>query len=165
MYMKKVYYVFTMFFVLASTSFAATPVSIHKNWTLFKSTVNGKEMCYIVSLPIKKEGNYKRRGEPYALVSRVKGNNYDEVSMSSGFIYDPDKDIEVLISKRKFPMFSNEEKAWAYDKNDDVEMVKYMKKGTTMNVIGYSKLGFMANDTYSLMGFTEAYDNMTNLCK
>lgn len=163
--MKKFYYVFILFFILISNLFAATPVSIHKNWTLFKSTVNGKEMCYIVSLPIKKEGNYKRRGEPYALVSRVKGNDYDEVSMSSGFIYDPDKDIEVLISKRKFPMFSNEEKAWAYDKNDDVEMVKYMKKGTTMNVIGYSKLGFMANDTYSLMGFTEAYDNMTNLCK
>lgn len=163
--MKKFYYVFILFFVLISNLFAATPISIHKNWTLFKSTVNGKEMCYIVSLPIKKEGNYKRRGEPYALVSKVKGNDYEEVSMSSGFIYDPDKDIEVLISKRKFPMFSNEEKAWAYDKNDDVEMVKYMKKGTTMNVIGYSKLGFMANDTYSLMGFTEAYDNMTNLCK
>lgn len=163
--MKKFYYVFILFFVLISNLFAATPVSIHKNWTLFKSTVNGKEMCYIVSLPIKKEGNYKRRGEPYALVSKVKGNDYEEVSMSSGFIYDPDKDIEVLISKRKFPMFSNEEKAWTYDKNDDVEMVKYMKKGTTMNVIGYSKLGFMANDTYSLMGFTEAYDNMINLCK
>ncbi len=165
MYMKKLSYIFILFFVLISNLFAATPVSIHKNWTLFKSTVNGKEMCYIVSLPIKKEGNYKRRGEPYALVSKVKGNDYEEVSMSSGFIYDPDKDIEVLISKRKFPMFSNEEKAWAYDKNDDVEMVKYMKKGTTMNVIGYSKLGFMANDTYSLMGFTEAYDNMINLCK
>lgn len=163
--MKKFYYVFILFFILISNLFAATPVSIHKNWTLFKSTVNGKEMCYIVSLPIKKEGNYKRRGEPYALVSKVKGNDYEEVSMSSGFIYDPDKDIEVLISKRKFPMFSNEEKAWTYDKNDDVEMVKYMKKGTTMNVIGYSKLGFMANDTYSLMGFTEAYDNMINLCK
>ena len=163
--MKKFYYVFILFFILISNLFAATPVSIYKNWTLFKSTVNGKEMCYIVSLPIKKEGNYKRRGEPYALVSKVKGNDYEEVSMSSGFIYDPDKDIEVLISKRKFPMFSNEEKAWAYDKNDDVEMVKYMKKGTTLNVIGYSKLGFMANDTYSLMGFTEAYDNMINLCK
>ena len=163
--MKKFYYVFILFFVLISNLFAATPVSIHKNWTLLKSTVNGKEMCYIVSLPIKKEGNYKRRGEPYALVSKVKGNDYEEVSMSSGFIYDPDKDIEVLISKRKFPMFSNEEKAWTYDKNDDIEMVKYMKKGTTMNVIGYSKLGFMANDTYSLMGFTEAYNNMINLCK
>lgn len=163
--MKKLNYVFILFFVLISNLFAATPVSIYKNWALFKSTINGEEICYIVSLPIKKDGNYKRRGEPYALVSKVKGNDYNEVSMSSGFIYDPDKDIEVLISKRKFPMFSNEEKAWAYDKNDDVEMVKYMKKGTTMNVIGYSKLGFMANDTYSLMGFTEAYDNMINLCK
>ncbi len=164
--MKKYIYTFLVFFIsMMDFAFSASPISVHKNWTLFKSVVNKKEMCYIVSLPTKKEGNYKRRGEPYALVSRIKGSDYDEVSMSSGFLYDPDKDIEVSISKRKFPMFSNEEKAWAYDRNDDVEMVKYMKKGTSMNVVGYSKLGFMANDTYSLMGFSEAYDNMIKLCK
>ena len=163
--MKRFFYVLILFFVLAVHAYSATPVSIYKNWTLFKSTVDGKEMCYIVSLPIKKQGNYKRRGEPYALVSKLKGAEYEEVSMSSGFLYDPDKDIEVSISKRKFPMFSDEEKAWTYDRNDDIEMIKYMKKGTLMNVVGYSEVGFMANDTYSLMGFTEAYNSMINLCK
>lgn len=163
--MKYVIYFILLFCILLTDIFAATPISIYKNWTLFKSTINDKEMCYIVSLPIKKEGNYKRRGEPYALVSRLKGEQYDEVSMSSGFLYDPDKDIEVSISKRKFPMFSNEEKAWAYDRNDDIEMIKYMKKGSIMNVVGYSKTGFIADDTYSLMGFTEAYNGMINLCK
>ena len=146
--MKKYIYTFLVFFIsMMDFAFSASPISIHKNWTLFKSVVD------------------KRRGEPYAFVSRIKGSDYDEVSMSSGFLYDPDKDIEISISKRKFPMFSNEEKAWAYDRNDDVEMVKYMKKGTSMNVVGYSKSGFMANDTYSLMGFSEAYDNMIKLCK
>lgn len=163
--MKKIFYTIILFLFLMLDTYSATPVSIHKNWTLFKSTVDGKEMCYIVSLPIKKQGTYKRRGEPYALVSRIKGGEFDEVSMSSGFLYDPDKDIEVSISKRKFPMFSDEEKAWTYDRNDDIEMIKYMKKGTLMNVVGYSEVGFMANDTYSLMGFTEAYNAMITLCK
>ena len=155
----------SLFFLYIANVFAATPVSIHKDWTLFTTKLNGKDICYIASLPIKKEGNYKKRGEPYVIVTREKGAAYDEISLSSGFLYDPDRDIEVSILKRKFPMFSNEEKAWTYDRNDDVEMVKQMKAGAKMYVLGYSKAGTMANDTYSLIGFNDAYNKMLTLCK
>ncbi len=144
---------------------ATTPVSIHKSWTLFKTGSGKKEMCYIASLPTKKSGDYNRRGEPYVVVSRGKGADFDEVSVSSGFMYNPDKDVEISISKRKFPMFTNEDKAWAYDRNDDVELVKQMKGETTMIVTGYSNLNFTAVDTYSLIGFTSAYNAMIALCK
>lgn len=163
--MKKFLILILFFFSINNVLFASTPISVHKDWTLFKVKINNKEICYIASLPIKKEGNYKRRGEPYVIVTREKGADYDEVSLSSGFLYDPDRDIEVSILKRKFPMFSNEEKAWTYDRNDDVEMVKQMKAGAKMYVLGYSKAGTMANDTYSLIGFNEAYEKMINLCK
>lgn len=162
----KIFLLLSLLFVsIVSTSFASTPISIHKDWTLFETKIDGKDICYVASLPIKKEGNYKKRGEPYVIVTRVKGANYDEVSLSSGFLYDPDRDIEVSILKRKFPMFSNEEKAWTYDRNDDVEMIKQMKAGAKMYVLGYSKAGTMANDTYSLIGFNEAYEKMINFCK
>lgn len=153
-------------FVLQTTLlFASSPVSVYKDWTLFKTTVDGNEMCYIASLPIKKDGNYKKRGEPYFIVMRKKGADFDEVSLSSGFLFDEDRDIEVSILKRKFPMFSFEEKAWTYDKNDDIEMVKQMKVGAKMYVTGYSKFGTVANDTYSLFGFNEAYNKMLEICK
>ena len=151
--------------VFVANSFASSPISIHKNWTLFKTVEKGKEFCYIASLPIDKEGNYKKRGEPYAMVMREKGAQYDEVSISSGFIYDPDKDVEISILKRKFPLFANDEKAWTYDRNDDVEIVKQMKLGAKMYVLSYSKTGDRANDTYSLIGFNDAYNAMISLCK
>ena len=164
--MIKKFFIVLVFFILQITAlFASTPISVHKDWTLFKTTINGKEICYIASLPIIKEGNYKKRGEPYFIVMRTKGSDFDEVSLSSGFLFDPDRDIEVSILKRKFPMFSLEEKAWTYDRNDDVEMIKQMKSGAKMYVVGYSKAGTMANDTYSLIGFNEAYDKMLELCK
>lgn len=151
--------------VLMTDSFASTPVSIHKDWTLFKTTENGKEICYVASLPITKEGDYKKRGEPYATIMREKGAKFDEVSVSSGFIYDPDKDIEISILKRKFPLFANDEKAWTYDRNDDVEIVKQMKLANKMYISSYSKSGNKAVDTYSLVGFGEAYEEMISLCK
>lgn len=148
-----------------ANSFASTPISIYKNWTLFKTVEKGKEICYIASLPIEKEGDYKKRGESYAMVMREKGAQCDEVSISSGFIYDPDRDVEISILKRKFPLFSNDEKAWTYDMNDDIEIVKQMKLGAKMYVLSYSKSGNRANDTYSLIGFNDAYNAMISLCK
>lgn len=163
--MKKILLIIILFFGAIVEVFASTPVSIHKDWTLFRATIDNKEICYIASLPVKKEGNYKKRGEPYVIVTRAKGALYDEVSLSSGFIFDHDKDVEVSILKRKFPMFADQEKAWTYDRNDDIEMVKQMKTGAKMYVLGYSKFGSMANDTYSLIGFNDAYDAMLTLCK
>ena len=162
---NKIFIILLFLFSQINLLFASTPVSIHKDWTLFKTVIDKKDVCYIASLPIIKDGNYKKRGEPYFLVSRTKGSDFDEVSLSSGFLFDPEKDIEVSILKRKFPLFSVEEKAWTYDRNDDVEIVKQMKLGAKMYVVGYSKAGTMANDTYSLIGFNEAYNKMIELCK
>lgn len=162
--MKKVYIL--LFFVLfANSLFASAPISVHKDWTLFKTKVDNKDICYVASLPIKKEGTYKKRGEPYVMIMREKGKNFDEVSVSSGFLYNQDKDIEITILKRKFPLFANDEKAWTYDKNDDIEIVKQMQNGAKMYVLGYSKGNSKAYDTYSLFGFTEAYKKMLELCK
>ena len=80
-------------------------------------------------------------------------------------MYNQDKDIEITILKRKFPLFANDEKAWTYDKNDDIEIVKQMQNGAKMYVLGYSKGNSKAYDTYSLFGFTEAYKKMLELCK
>ena len=60
--MRKILLVILLFLCVETSLFASTPVSIHKDWTLFKTEIEGKEICYIASLPIKKEGNYKKRG-------------------------------------------------------------------------------------------------------
>ena len=99
------------------------------------------------------------------MIMREKGKDVNEVSVSSGFLYNPDKDIELTILKRKFPLFANDEKAWTYDKNDDIEIVKQMQTGAKMYVLGYSKANSKAYDTYSLFGFAEAYKKMLELCK
>lgn len=161
---RKILTYVSLFLTLSVDLFAATPLSVHRNWTIFK-TNDGSDLCYAISLPTNKSGTYKKRGEPYFTVIRKIGSNNDEISLSSGFIYDENKDIEISINKRKFPLFSDLEKAWTYDKNDDIEIIKLMRFGTEMNVKGFSKGGSMADDTYSLVGFSEAHDKMIELCK
>ena len=117
-----------------------------------------------MSVPIEIKGTTKKPRSPYIVVTRKKGSEYDEVSLSSGFIFKPYSDVTVSILKRKFPLFPEYEKAWTYDINDDIEIVKEMKLGAKLYVTSYSKADYVANDTYSLLGFSEAYEKMISLC-
>ena len=156
---------FIFSFLLIEKSYSSIPISIHKDWTLFEVKIDNDDICYIESLPIQKTGNYKKRGEPYFIVMRKKGFKEDEISLSSGFIFKEKKDVEISILKRKFPLFIDNERAWTYDRNDDIEIVKQMKMGAKLYVTSYSMEDYIANDTYSLIGFNEAYEKMVDLCK
>jgi len=157
---------FTFYFYLFPiTTHAEAPIAVFKDWTVFTTTQNNKEICYIASLPFKKDGNYKSRGEPFLTVTRIFDSNFDEVNVSSGYPYKKEKDVEISIGKRKFVLFSHEEKAWAYNRSDDMAIVEQMKKGVKLKVTGYSQLETYSTDTYSLLGFTEAYEEMLFLCK
>jgi hypothetical protein len=151
--------------LISSQVFAAPPVAVFKDWTVFTVKQDEKHLCYIASLPFKKQGNYRKRGGPFVTVTRVKGNSFDEINVASGYIYKPAKDVEIAIDKNKFVLFSYEERAWASNRQVDIDIINKMKSGFKMEVTGYSMLGTYSVDTYSLLGFTDAYNKMVTLCK
>lgn len=148
-----------------SKSFASPPVAVFKDWTVFTTIQGNKTLCYIASLPFQKDGNYRKRGEPFFTVTRVKKNTFNEVNATSGYIYKIGKDVEIEIDQKKFVLFPYEERAWASNRSEDIAIVNKMKSGLKMKVTGYSTLGTHSIDTYSLRGFTEAYNKMVSLCK
>ncbi len=164
--LKKLFLSFVLLFVLCvADAFAGKPEAVFKDWSVFKIVQNNEHICYIASTPIKKEGTYRKRGEPFVTVIRIKGNTYDEVNVSSGYPYSQETKPQVSIGKTKFDMFSYEERAWGNTKADDVMIVNAMKGGIKLKVNGYSKVGTQSIDTYSLLGFSDAYDKMVQLCK
>lgn len=136
----------------------------YKDWNVYTIKQHGKKICYIASGPVKKTGNYSRRGDPYVLVTHV-SKGVDEVSTNSGYPYKKGVEVVANIDKRKFKMFTKDELAWAYDTPQDREMVKRMKAGIRMSVRGTSQKGTYSVDTYSLKGFTSAYNRMKRLCR
>ena len=165
---KKILIVIAIFTVLSvfnvQNSFAVEPEAIFKDWSVFKIKQDNKDICYIASTPINREGNYRKRGEPFATIIRVKGSNYDEVNFSSGYIYGKEKNVEIAIKNKKFVLFTYEERAWASDKEADSEIIKEMKNGYKMTLQGYSTMNTYSKDTFSLLGFTDAYNKMVSLC-
>lgn len=136
----------------------------YKDWRVYSINQDGKKVCYIATSAVKEEGNYKRRSEPYLLVTSI-NNKVDEVSTSSGYPYKKGSEVKLKIdNKNAYDFFTRGEIAWAQDTEQDTEIVKKMIKGLKLSAKGTSQKGTYSIDTYSLRGFSSAHKKMKSLC-
>ncbi len=149
---------------LAGYAHAQQMVGPYQDWRVFTVKQDGQTVCYLASLPTKKEGNYSKRGEPYLLVTHKDGP-VDEVSVSSGYPYKEGSEVTLAFGNKRFALFTKDELAWAYDEADDKAIVKEMIRGLNVKVKGTSWKDTHSTDTYSLRGFTAAHRRMKRECE
>ena len=159
--------------ILASPVLAAAParaeepvsIGIFGNWEAVTFKEQGKQGCYITSVPAKKEGNYTSRDKTYALVThRPADKTFDVVTVVGGYSDKEDSVVTVKIGTQTFSLFTNKDAAWAQDDDTDKKLVQAMIKGQGMVVQGTSTRGTETTDTYSLSGFTKAYQAIGKAC-
>jgi invasion protein IalB len=140
-------------------------VGSHRDWHVYKFQDGDETICDMASEPKKQEGNYTRRGDPAVLVTRRPGPRLlVEVSIQPGYTFQDGSDVEIQIDRRKFLLFTRGEHAWAPREEDDKKLVDAMKRGVNMTVRGTSSRSTYSLDTYSLLGFTAAYDALVDAC-
>ena len=160
--------VFAVFLPLCALPAGAAEAKVIDNfhdWTAFAEKEGGKKVCYMASAPEKAEGKYRKRDDPYVLVThRPAEKSIGVVSVRAGYTYKKDSDVEVNIDGQRFTLFTDAGQAWARDTKTDRALVRAMKGGLAMIVAGISSRGTLTTDTYSLNGFTAAYDAITRAC-
>jgi hypothetical protein len=166
--MKKSNILFVLIFLVGiELTFAGGPIAVFGDWTLFKTTNRGERLfCYMVSIPQKRYDNFNKRGQSFFNVIVEKDKSVPEVYLSFGQILN--KDIisaELDIVKRKFPIFTREDKAWAYNSFDDINIIAELKKSAIFSVSIEYENGKKLIDIYSLNGFNEAYDELLKICE
>jgi invasion protein IalB len=135
------------------------------DWSAYSFIENGKNVCYILSSPKKAVGNYKKRGEIFALVTnRPAEKSFDVFSVISGYEYKDDSTVTITIDKQKFVLFSHNDSAWAPDTATDKRLADAMRKGKTMLITGTSSKGTTTTDTYGLKGTGAAFEAMSAAC-
>ena len=141
------------------------PLGVYGDWQAYTFDDNGAKACYIASAPTKHEGNYKARGDIFAIVThRPSDKTRDVVSLLAGYSYDDSNPVEVAIDGKTFKLLPYGSVAWAPDSKLDRQLVSAMRAGNTMVVRGTSSRGTATTDTYSLMGFTKAYRAINKAC-
>jgi len=146
---------------------AQTPYSLgsYTDWNVWELDEGGQKICYIVSEPKKQAGNYTRRGKPAVLVTRRPTPNVtDEVSVQPGYTYLEGSSVNLAVGPNQFTLFTRGAHAWTKNESEDQELIDVMKRGETMVVEGESIKNTTSTDTYSLLGFTKAYNAMVAAC-
>lgn len=156
--------------MLAATALPAAAQGVKSlgtfdDWGAYQLQEGGGKVCYIASQPTKDQGDYTRRGDIYAMVAhRPQDNSYDVVSFVAGYTFEKGSEVTVQIDGKPFTLFTHDETAWAKSTQLDKQLVAAMKAGIGMKVRGRSSRGTVTNDTYSLRGFTAAYNTISRAC-
>ena len=137
-----------------------------RDWNVYRFEDGEQAICYMASEPKKQEGNYTRRGSPAVLVTRRPGPRVvDEVSVQPGYSYMDGSEVQIEVDRnRRFMLFTRGEHAWTKSEDADQALIRAMRGGTDMTVRGTSTRNTFSLDTYSLMGFTAAYEAMVEAC-
>ena len=158
---------FALGLMLAPAAWAEDKVlGVFGDWGAQTFTEAGKTGCSIWSKPTKEEGKYKKRGAIYAYVThRPWEKRLNEVSIAAGYTFKKGSTVRVGIGGQKFALFTDGDTAWSRTPKEDKALVAAMKRGNSMVVNGRSSRGTQTTDTYSLTGFTKAYETMSKACK
>ncbi|MBI2233860.1 MAG: hypothetical protein HYU57_02485 [Micavibrio aeruginosavorus] len=152
----------------AAPALAAEPelIATHGAWSAYVYTDEAKnKVCYMASEPQKDEGDYKSRGQIYALVTNRPAESTKNVfSYIAGYPYKPGSDATIKIGAETFTLFTQEDTAWAPDAATDEKIAGAMRKGSSMVVKGVSARGTHTTDTFTLDGSGAAHDAITKEC-
>jgi len=136
-----------------------------KDWKTFTVTENNNKICFAQSIPVLRAPKKFERNPSRLFISfRPTEDIKDEVSATSGYIFQKDKIVKAKTGKKTYNFFSREEFVWIQDTEEERKFIKAMKKAKRVMIIGRTEKGKQTIDHYSLMGFTKAYDAAKKNC-
>lgn len=149
-------------------AFAGQPrlMATHGDWEVYVFFEGDNKVCYMASQPKLQQGDYTKRGEPFALIThRPAENTRDVFSYITGYTYKAGSEAVVSIDGTDFALFTQDETAWAPDTETDRKLAKAIQEGAKMQVKGTSSRGTATTDTFSLSGSSKAYERMSDECR
>ncbi|MBW8638517.1 invasion associated locus B family protein [Hoeflea sp. WL0058] len=165
MVLKK--FVTALILVIAVTGVASaqspTRIKQFNAWGAYSyNSANGK-VCYILSLPTRKEPTNVDHGDIFFLVSQRPGQNisYEPQAMMGYQLRDGSK-VDVNVDGRSFTMFSKDDSAWVENAAEEPALVSAMRAGSSMTVKATSQRGTNTTYTFSLSGVTAALSEIQN---
>lgn len=150
-------------------SYSTAQIKIEKKYKMWESqfVVEGKsKICFAVSMPTRMSPKSLNRAESRIFVTFRPGDGVsNEISITNGYPFSKKSNVNVNVGNAQFKFETKGKFAWMTGLDDELRMIRAMKKANKAQVIGKSSRGNKTKDTYSLMGFTDAYNSARKNCK
>ena len=142
-----------------------TRLGAFKYWSAFTADAPDGKVCWAATAPISTDYSGESRSDVFIMVSiRPSAGVSGEISVISGYPYDEKRTAQVKIGNDTFSFFTSEDGAWLETRREEEQMIRAMKAGSKASVTGYSSSGSRSNDSFSLLGFTKAYNTAKKAC-
>lgn len=87
-----------------------------------------------------------------------------QVAFTGGYPFADGSFVEAEISGTTYQLFTEGEWAWPANAAEDTKLVEAMKRGADAVLTARSSRGTVTKDTFSLLGFTAAYEEAQSRC-
>ncbi len=141
-------------------------ISTHRDWSAYVLDVPDGKTCYLGSAALESDPQIPDRGTVWVLVTkRPSAGVENEVSVIAGYEYQPDSAVSAIVDGRKFEMFTQGDGAWLRSAEQESKMVRAMRKGKRLTIVGSTGDGTVTTDKFSLFGFSAARRAVNKACK
>lgn len=136
------------------------------DWDAYTYMEDGAKVCYIASSPVTAKGDYKKRGNIFAMVThRTAEKSVNVFSYLAGYDYRKGDQVTVAIDGQAYSLYGDGAVAWTANEAADQKLVAALRKGKTMVIRGRSSNNTETSDSFSLKGTGSALDAITKECK
>ncbi|MBL1436066.1 MAG: hypothetical protein COB08_007690 [Rhodobacteraceae bacterium] len=148
-------------------------VDSETDWSVY--VAESPKECFIVSKPTdwsaQRDGQAVtvRRGDIRFYISIIPGEQISsEPSFLAGYPLRQDAPVEMKVKDTTINLYPNAEinAEYAWPRPDeDAALIAAMRGGSEATIIGTSARGTITTDTFSLIGFTAAYEKAQEMCQ
>ena len=165
---KKILLILPIVFIAFNSQLSAEEVKKigkYKDWESMVVTESSGKVCFAQSSPILQSPKSNNKRDAKLFISfRPNDKIIDEVSVTAGYEFNSNT-VTAQSGKNKFKFDIKEQGfAWIADNKIEFKMIKTMKRGSRIMIIGYNQNGSQTIDHYSLLGFTKAYNATKKAC-
>ena len=136
-----------------------------KDWEAMVIKNDSEFVCFAQTKPVLQSPKKNSREARLFVTFRSYKKISDEISITAGYEFNKKNLIIAKSGKNKYKFDISEDNfAWIQNNKQEKKMIKTMKKGSRIMVIGYNQEGSQTIDHYSLLGFTKAYGAAKKNC-
>lgn len=138
----------------------------HTDWRVFTRGEGSAKICYALSQPSESLPGNVEHGDVFFLVSTwADGSASEQPNFLAGYPLKPESPPRARVGSDLFTMFVSDQEGFLEEAEDENQLVRAMRRGSTMRVDAVSARGTATVYEFSLSGVTAALDAAEALCR
>ena len=154
-----IFIIFTITFIADVNAEEVKKMGTHKDWETYVINSDTGKVCFAQSKPVLQSPKNSSREARLFISFRPGEKITNEISVTAGYEFNNKNSVIAQSGKNKYKLdLVQDGFAWMTGTKLEIKMIKTMKRGSRIMIMGNTQNGSSTIDHYSLLGFTKAYN-------